>query len=83
MGARTLLRATVPALPSAVDEGLIILAWLTLWRPAETLGYEWLPLYRRQRLYERLRSVRVSVQLDRHVTGTDKLPTPSEAVRKT
>jgi hypothetical protein len=83
MGARTLLRATVPALPSAVDEGLIILAWLTLWRPAETLAYEWLPLYRRQRLYERLRSVRVSVQLDRHVTGTDKLPTPSEAVRQT
>lgn len=47
MGTRALLKATVPAMPTAVDEGLIILAWLTLWRPAETLAYEWRPLYRR------------------------------------
>lgn len=79
MAARAVLRATVPTMPTAVDEGLIILAWLTLWRPAETLAYEWLPLYRRQRLYARLRAVHVSVQLERHVpTGTNKLPT-SEA----
>jgi hypothetical protein len=84
MGARALLRATVPAMPSAVDEGLIILAWLTLWRPAETLAYEWLPLYRRQRLYARLRAVRVSVQLERQVaTSTNTLVTPNEVGHKT
>ncbi len=79
MGVRALLRATLPALPTAVDEGLIILAWLTLWRPAETLAYEWLPLYRRERLYARLRAIRVSVQLERRVpTGTNKPTTPNE-----
>jgi hypothetical protein len=84
MGARALLRATVPAMPTAVDEGLIILAWLTLWRPAETLAYEWLPLYRRRRLYARLRAVRVSVQLERQVdTSTNKPGTPKEAGHKT
>lgn len=84
MTARALLRAAAPSMPTAVDEGLIILAWLTLWRPAETLAYEWLPLYRRQRLYARLRAVRVSVQLERHVaTSTNKLATPSEVGHKT
>jgi hypothetical protein len=65
MGARTLLRATVASVPAAVDEGLMILAWLTLWRPAETLAYEWVPLYRKQRLYQRLRAIRVTVQGER------------------
>jgi hypothetical protein len=78
MGTRVLLRATAPAMPTAVDEGLIILAWLTLWRPAETLAYEWLPLYRRRQLYQRLRAVRVSVQLHTAV-GTDKPAKAKEA----
>lgn len=80
MGTRALLRASVPTLPTAVDEGLIILAWLTLWRPAETLAYEWLPLYRRRRLYQRLRAVRVSVQLERQAAArSDKLANPQDA----
>lgn len=84
MGARALLKATIPAMPTAIDEGLIILAWLTLWRPAETLAYEWLPLYRRQRLYERLRAVHISVQLERRVAaGIDKAHKQDEVDRKT
>lgn len=80
IGARALLRATAPAIPTAVDEGLIILAWLTLWRPAETLAYDWLPLYRRRQLYQRLQAVRVSVQLERHAAvGTEKPAKPREA----
>ena len=54
-------------LPAAVDEGLMILAWLTRWRPAETLAYEWVPLYRKQRLYKRMRTIRVAVELERPV----------------
>jgi hypothetical protein len=70
-------------MPTAVDEGLIILAWLMLWRPAETLAYEWLPLYRRQRLYQRLRAIRVSVQLERHTPSvSDKLVKPNEASQR-
>jgi hypothetical protein len=63
MGLRQLLQASVQQLPRAVDEGLIILAWLALWRPAEAIAYEWIPLYRRRRLYDRLAAVKVSVRI--------------------
>jgi hypothetical protein len=50
--------------PRMLDEGLIILAWLALWRPAESLVYGWVPLYRKRRLYERLAAVRVSLRTE-------------------
>lgn len=43
----------------------MILAWVTLWRPAETRAYEWVPLYRKQHLYKRMRTIRVAVELER------------------
>jgi hypothetical protein len=52
------------AAPRILDEGLIILAWLALWRPAESLVYGWVPLFRERRLYERLAAIRVSVRVD-------------------
>jgi hypothetical protein len=55
------LESAVHRLPRAIDEGLIVLAWIALWRPIEMLAYGWVPLHRRRRLYERLRRVRVSV----------------------
>lgn len=58
---RTLLLAAVRDLPLAINEGLILVAWLMLWRPAETLLYDWIPLHRKRRLYERLRGIRVTV----------------------
>lgn len=65
MTARTILSRTLPGgAPRILDEGLIILAWLVLWRPAETLVYDWVPLYRRRRLYERLAAIRVSVRTE-------------------
>ncbi len=64
MGLRQLLQGMVTELPRMLDEGLIILAWVALWRPVETVAYEWVPLLRRQRLYERLAAVRVSVRPD-------------------
>lgn len=62
MGMRQLLQGTLEHLPRALDEGLIILAWLALWRPAETVAYEWMPLYRKRRLFLRLAAIRVSVR---------------------
>ena len=62
MGARQLLQGTLGELPRILDEGLIILAWLALWRPAEMLAYEWVPLHRKRRLYNRLAGIRVSVR---------------------
>ncbi len=61
MSARELLIRLVD-IPRALDEGLIILAWLALWRPAEMLAYEWVPLWRKRRLYERLARMRVVVK---------------------
>lgn len=50
--------------PRMLDEGLIIIAWLALWRPAEWLVYGWAPLHRKRGLYERLAAIRVSVRTE-------------------
>jgi hypothetical protein len=62
MGARGVLKGTLGYLPPMLDEGLIILAWLALWRPVEALLYGWVPFYRKRRSYERLAGIRVSVR---------------------
>lgn len=64
MGVRSIAHRALIAVPPVLDEGLIILAWLALWRPAEALLYEWVPLYRKRRLFERLAGIRVSVRPD-------------------
>lgn len=48
--------------PCFLNEGLIVLAWLTLWRPTEALVYGWVPLYRKRRLYQRLAGIRATVR---------------------
>jgi hypothetical protein len=63
MAARGVLTRVLPGgAPRLLDEGLIILAWLALWRPAESLVYGWIAPYRKRRLYERLAAIRVSVR---------------------
>ena len=37
-----------------VEEGLIIVGWVANWRPIAIFLYDWWPLARRRRLYERL-----------------------------
>jgi len=65
MTARSALSSAFPGgAPRMLDEGLIVLAWLALWRPAEAVIYGWIPLYRRRRLYERLAAIRVYVRSD-------------------
>jgi len=66
MGVRAALESALGGLAAMLDQGLIILAWLALWRPAETLIYGWVPYYRSRRLFERLAGIRVSV---RHSTS--------------
>jgi hypothetical protein len=66
MSARGILtRVAAHGLSRLLDEGLIILAWLALWRPVETLVYGWVPLYRQRRMYQRLAAIKVTVRMER------------------
>jgi len=62
MMARQVLANLMQSVPRVLDEGLIVIAWVALWRPTEALAYEWVPLYRKRRLYQRLAAVRVTVR---------------------
>ena len=74
MGLRSILQGLLGTLPQILDEGLIILAWLALWRPAEMLLYGWVPLRRRQQLYERLAGIRVFVRPDGQAKALEARP---------
>ena len=80
MGARGILGRVLGHLPVLLDEGLIILAWLALWRPAEALIYGWIPFYRNRRLFERLAGIKVFVRLSSSSgTPSHSTATPSPA----
>ena len=57
-----LLRHQAGTLPIILREGLIIAGWVAMWRPMEIFLYEWWPLLRRGRLYEKLSRMRVEVR---------------------
>src|SRR6516162_9361394 len=55
-----LLRRLEPrSLSIIVREGLIIAGWVAMWRPMEIFLYEWWPLRRRGRLYQKLSRMHV------------------------
>lgn len=57
-----LLRHQAGTLPIILREGLIIAGWVAMWRPMEIFLYEWWPLLRRGRLYEKLSRMHVEVR---------------------
>ncbi len=61
---RGVLASALQGLSRGLDEGLIVLGWVALWRPIEVLAYGWVPLYRKRRLYQRLARIRVSVRCE-------------------
>lgn len=44
-----------------VQEGLLIIGWVAMWRPLELLLYDWWPQLRRKRTYDNLSRMRVEV----------------------
>jgi hypothetical protein len=46
-----------------LDEGLLILGWVALWRPTEALLYDWWPLVRRRVLLLRLAAIPAEVRI--------------------
>lgn len=45
-----------------VQEGLLIIGWVANWRPVEIFLYDWRPMRRRARLYDRLSRMEVTVK---------------------
>jgi len=46
-----------------VREGLVIAGWVAMWRPMEIYLYEWWPLRRRSKVFEKLSGMPVKVML--------------------
>jgi hypothetical protein len=61
MLARELLRGDTIGWVRFVEEGLLIVGWVAMWRPIELLLYDWWPLLRRRRTYENLSRMRVEI----------------------
>jgi hypothetical protein len=59
---RALLTQPLIVDQAIVDEGLLILGWVAMWRPIEVLLYDWWPLARRRKLLRRLATIPVEVR---------------------
>jgi hypothetical protein len=62
--AAQIIRGAFPgnAVAVAFEQGLIIIGWVANWKPFELLLYDWWPLRRRIRLYERLAKAEIEVK---------------------
>ena len=61
--ASELLRRQEPrSLFMVARQGLIIAGWVAMWRPMEIFLYEWWPLLRKGRLYQKLSRMHVEVR---------------------
>jgi hypothetical protein len=47
---------------SVARESLTIAGWVAMWRPMEIFLYEWWPLRRRWRVYEKMSHMKVEVR---------------------
>ncbi|MBX3464676.1 MAG: hypothetical protein KF830_16020 [Planctomycetes bacterium] len=65
MAARALLhQLTAVEWMRVVDEGLLIIGWVAMWRPVELLLYDWWPQLRRKRTFDNLGRMQVEVLFD-------------------
>jgi hypothetical protein len=53
---------TSATFPSFLKEGLTIAGWVAMWRPLEIYLYEWWPLRRRGKIFEKLSQMSVEVR---------------------
>lgn len=56
---RRLFEQETSAGAEIVSEGLLIVGWVAMWRPLELFLYDWWPLWRERKLYERLRAISI------------------------
>ncbi len=47
---------------SIIEEGFLISGWVAMWRPIEVFLYEWWPIRRKRRIYEKLARMLVELR---------------------
>jgi hypothetical protein len=64
LAARELLSAALPAglARDIAEEGLLICGWVAMWRPIQIYLYDWWPIRRMRRCYEKIRSMPVELR---------------------
>jgi hypothetical protein len=63
LAGQTIARKIEPrALGKAIEESLLIFAWVANWRPIEIFLYDWWPIVRRRDLYRRLGEAEVELR---------------------
>ena len=64
MALRELLLVALPEsiYQRGLNEGLLIVGWVAMWRPLEIYLYDWWPFRRRRRLFERLSRIDIEVR---------------------
>ncbi len=65
------VQAVPGSLGAALREGLVISAWVVLWRPVELLIYDWIPVWDERRCMRRLLAAPIEVRAGR---GPDVKP---------
>jgi hypothetical protein len=58
-----ILAAPAGTMSEILAEGLLIVGWVAMWRPLEIFLYEWWPIRRRCRVFEKLSTIPVSVRV--------------------
>lgn len=56
------LRAPLTTFGGILNEGLLILGWVAMWRPVETLLYDWWPVRRLAHIYRQLATIDVELR---------------------
>jgi hypothetical protein len=47
---------------SIIEEGFLISGWVAMWRPIQVFLYDWWPIRRRRRIYEKLAQIPVALR---------------------
>lgn len=56
------LRLGEGTLSRILQESMVILGWVVIWKPAEIFLYDWLPIVRRRALYRRIAAATVTLE---------------------
>lgn len=46
-------------------EGLSIVGWVAMWRPIQIFLYDWWSLYRKKKIFEKIRDMAIEISLDK------------------